>query len=193
MPILDELNSYAQRREDAFGLPRVVNPLFSTPGAQPVSYKLQGVKSVTIGPDGTESITFSDKEGRTLATCRSAPLTPGVSSAAGFGTYSLTVDIRAAATPAAPAFIDIHIPIGGSEVTVSALGAGTGSGVLWAPAVGPGGVDLDIQHRSINCPLMTMHPPFPAEAHYRYSCCRLNRRHQPISAAVWRRSSSSAV
>ncbi len=105
VPILQEMDHYATWRSQ-FGL----DP---APGN---TYLRQGMKEISIGPDGKESIVFTDRDGNTLAACLSGAQYPG---------FDLEGAIHSEPTNSQglPQFLDIHIPAAGPTV-VTIQGSG---------------------------------------------------------------------
>ena len=104
-PLLNELDHYLSLRPQFVpGIP-LVNTL-----------RLKGEKAVSINANGIESLSFSDADGKTLATCLSGPQYPGL-------TLTAAVHSDPANADGLPQYQDLHVPAAG-PVTLSINGSG---------------------------------------------------------------------
>ncbi|WP_082115912.1 leucine-rich repeat domain-containing protein [Hymenobacter terrenus] len=99
-PLLNEMDHYSQLRA------RFV------PGSPVPSLRAQGLKSVSISPNGIESISFADREGNVLASCLSGDQYPA-STLAG----NLTVNMFDQANSSA--YQDIHVAKSATPTTIT--------------------------------------------------------------------------
>jgi RHS repeat-associated protein len=105
-PLLNEMDQYLSWR-----------PQFVSGTPLTTSLWLKGEKAVSIGVDGKESISFTDADGRSLATCLSGSHYPGL---------TLTAQIHATQDNPQniPVYQDLHIPAAGAApLTISGTGA----------------------------------------------------------------------
>ena len=96
IPLLNEFDHYTSLRHHF------------VPGgnnAQPL--RRQGIKTISVGPDGRESVVVSNKEGQPLVSCLTGSQYPAMSVSGFISTDPSRTD--------APAFLDIHIPATGEH------------------------------------------------------------------------------
>lgn len=101
MPILNELTHYANARSQFIAT------------SSGITYNRQGHKTISIDSEGKELITFTDKDGQTIATCLTGAQYPAM-------TLTGTVDANQA--QGYPAYQDIHISSGTQQLSFSGGG-----------------------------------------------------------------------
>ena len=105
LPVLQELDHYAQWR-----------PHFGLTPAYAGSYYLRATKTVSIGPDGRETVAFLDHDGRAVAACLTGPQ---------YAPIALEGGIHADPTNPTgwPRHLDLHVPAAG-PTTLTVQGTG---------------------------------------------------------------------
>jgi Leucine-rich repeat (LRR) protein len=86
------------------------------PGSSATSLRAKGEKAVSINVDGRESISFSDADGKLLATCLTGPQYSGL-------TLTAPIHANPANADGLPQYQDIHVPAAGA-VTLNVQGSG---------------------------------------------------------------------
>ena len=102
-PLLNELDHYSSLR-----------PTFIA-GSSTSSLRTQGVKVVSVNPNGVESIAFANREGQAVASCLSGDQYPAT-------TLTGTCNADPANVAGSPAYQDIHVGASASPTPVTVTG-----------------------------------------------------------------------
>ncbi len=110
-PLLNELDHYSSFR-----------PTF-VPGSATTSLRAQGMKVVSVNPNGVESLVFANREGQALASCLSGDQYPAM-------TLTGSVNANAGNAAGSPMYQDIHVSASASPTAVTVTDGNGGVGTF---------------------------------------------------------------